>query len=258
VRFGASGYAKELFPLLFTTDAEDRLLEPRPICELALRAIRAAGARRCVVMVSSEKAEVLRVLAHGGGLDLSLAYLVQPEPLGLPHALRCAAPWLGDADVVFALPDTIVLPSNALQEVEERRVRAGADLALGVFPVEEPERLGPVEVGPEGDVDRILDKPGHRAVMNSWGVASWSATFTRFCAEWDEKGTAGPGRERALGHAFEAARQAGLRVVARRFESGLFLDIGTPSGLRRALQVLGEHGVLEQVQAALGVSTGGG
>ena len=77
VRFGASGYIKELFPLLFTSDSDDRILEPRPLCEMALRAIRGAGAERCLVLVSPEKTEVLRVLGAGAGVDLALAYMVQ-------------------------------------------------------------------------------------------------------------------------------------------------------------------------------------
>jgi hypothetical protein len=113
-----------------------------------------------------------------------------------------------------------------------------ADLALGVFPVDEPERLGPVDVGPGGEVRAVLDKPARRDLANSWGVACWSARFTDFCAEWDAAAeTRGTG-ERMLGHAFDAARAAGLRVRARVFERGRMLDIGTPRGLEEALATL--------------------
>lgn len=254
VRFGASGYIKELFPLLFTSGAEDRILEPRPLCEMALRAIRAAGAERCLVLVSPEKMEILRVLGAGAGVDLALAYMVQPEPRGLPHAVRCAWPWLGTADVVFAMPDTIVLPTDALRRVHEFRLRTGADLTLGVFPVEEPERFGPVEVAPDGTILRILDKPPHREVKTVWGVCAWAESFTRFCAGWDAVAERERPAERVLGNAFEAARKAGLVVNACALEDGVYLDIGTPRGLREALRSLIERGVLEQVQAALGAA----
>jgi glucose-1-phosphate thymidylyltransferase len=251
VRFGASGYIKELFPLLFTSDSDERILEPRPLCEMALRAIRSAGAERCLVLISPEKTEVLRVLVAGAGVDLALAYLVQAEPRGLPHAVRCARSWLDGADVVFAMPDTIVLPPDALRQVHERRVQSGADLTLGVFPVEEPERFGPVEVAPDGAILRILDKPPHREVKTVWGVCAWSAAFTDFCAEWDAAAERERPAERVFSNAFEAARQAGLGVNACAFAEGVYLDIGTPRGLREALRSLIERGVLEQVQAAL-------
>jgi hypothetical protein len=108
-----------------------------------------------------------------------------------------------------------------------------------------------VDLAPDGTVLRILDKPGHRDVMTTWGVASWSGDFTDFCAEWPERieGAAEP----SIGHVFEAARQSGLGVSACRFEKGTYLDIGTPRGLRTALKALAEHGVLDEVQAALGL-----
>jgi glucose-1-phosphate thymidylyltransferase len=252
VRFGASGYIKELFPLLFTSDSDDRILEPRPLCEMALRAIRASGAERCLVLVSPEKTEVLRVLGSGAAVDLALAYMVQAEPRGLPHVVRCARSWLADADVVFAMPDTIVLPPDALRRTHEFRLQTSADLTLGCFPVDEPERFGPVEVAPDGTILRILDKPPHREVNTVWGVCAWSAAFTRFCADWDAQAERERPTERVLSNAFEAARQAGLKVNACVFADGGYLDIGTPRGLREALRSLIERGVLEQVQAALG------
>ena len=256
VRFGASGYIKELFPLLFTSDSDDRILEPRPLCEMALRAIRAAGAERCLVLVSPEKLEVLRVLGSGAGVGLTLAYGVQTVPGGLSHVVRTAAPWLADSDVVFAMPDTIVLPPDALRRTHERRLATGADLTLGVFRMEDPERFGAVEIGADGSVIRILrEKTPQRDVKTIWGIVAWSARFTRFCADWDAEAERTAAGERLLSHAFIAAFEQGLRVSACVFEKGLYLDIGTPSGLRAALRSLTEHGLLDQVQAVLDTSS---
>ncbi|HET8645972.1 MAG TPA: sugar phosphate nucleotidyltransferase, partial [Vicinamibacteria bacterium] len=200
--------------------------------------------------------EVLRVLGAGAGVGLALAYMVQAEPRGLPHVVRCARPWLGDADVVFAMPDTIVLPADALRRTHEFRLSSGADLTLGCFPVEEPERFGPVEVAPDGSILRILDKPPHREVKTVWGVCAWAASFTRFCADWDEAAERERPGERVLSNAFDSARTAGLKVNACVFPDGGYLDIGTPRGLRAALRSLVERGVLDQVQAALSATDG--
>lgn len=254
-RFGASGYAKELFPLLFEGDADGEL-ELRPICELALLAIQAAGAERCVTAVSREKVELLRVLGQGLEVGMALAYVVQPEPRGLPDVIRCARAWLGDNDVLLAMPDTVFLPSSALAKVHARRIETDRDLMLGVFPVDEPGRLGPVDIGPDGSVRRVYDKPGDTPHRNTWGVASWSARFTSFCYEWAEReDRERPRKELILGHVFEAARVEGLSVGAVFFEEGRFIDIGTPRGLRAALAALATQGVLIADQAAVGRET---
>ncbi len=251
-RFGDSGYAKELFPLLFEGGAGGPI-EPRPICALALRAIQVAGAERCVIVVSREKGELLRVLGDGGEVGMGLSYVVQASARGLPDVVRCARPWTGDADTVFAMPDTVFLPGDAIAQVHARRIATGADLVLGVFPVDEPERLGPVEIGPDGSVLRVHDKPGHTPHRNTWGVASWTSRFADFCLRVG--GRSSPARSRtAKGPSvmsFEAARASGLSVGALYFADGRFLDIGTPGGLRSALAALATDGVLVASQAAV-------
>jgi glucose-1-phosphate thymidylyltransferase len=208
-----------------------------------------AGARRCVVALSPSKCEILRVLGDGAQQGIALSYVVQAEPRGLPHAVCCARPWLLDQDVLLALPDTIVLPSTALAELHEQRLATAADLMLGVFPVDQPERLGPVEMDESGRVLRIHDKPEVAPVANSWGVASWSPRFTAFCWDWEQARQSQGNSERALGHVFEAARLAGLAVHARRFPAGSFLDIGTPNGLRSALRALSLQGLVDAAQS---------
>ncbi len=228
-------------------------LAPRPIAQLALEAIRQAGATRCITVVSPDKLEIVRVLG-ASEQDMALAYVVQPEPRGMADALRCARPWLEDADVVFAMPDTVFLPTGAVAEVHRRR--GSADVMLGVFPTNEPERLGPVELEGDGRVVRIHDKPSPAPRRNTWAVASWSPRFTAFCCDWDARAEARSPAERALGHAFQAAVEQGLDVRAWAFDPGAFYDIGTPAGLRAALAALVTHGVLVAEQASVAPGTG--
>ena len=248
IRFGASGYAKELFPLLLAGSSE-RTLAPRPIAQLALEAIRAAGAERCVTVVSPDKLEVVRVLGATDG-GMALAYVVQPEPRGIPDALRCARPWLDDADVLFAMHDTVFLPTDALVRAHRLRTDSKADVVLGVFPTAEAERLGPVDFDDTGKVLRVDDKPRHAPHKNTWGVASWSPRFTSFCCDWDQAQEKRGAAERPLGHAFAAAVEEGLDVRATMFDAGSFFDIGTPDGLRAALAALVTYGVLVPEQTA--------
>lgn len=236
-------YPKELFPVALVPAAGGQGVNPWPVCQYAIEAMRCAGAERCVAVVSDEKYEVLRVLGDGGEVGLPICYVHQREALGLPDVVRCARTWLGAADVLLALPDTVVLPGDALAQVHRARVRQGIDLVVGVLPTAESGRLGPVELDEDGGVVRIHDKPGHDRFGNTWAIASWSSVFTDFCCEW-EAARAREGRlERALGHAMEAARAAGLRVGAVTFPEGMFADIGTPQGLSETVRELAARGL---------------
>lgn len=231
---------KELFPLLLKEDGDPNRALPAPVCRFALDALREANAERCVVVISDEKGELVRVLGDGEDFGVPIGYVVQREPLGLTNVVRCAARWLGDADVLFALPDTVVFPTDALARLHTHRIATGADLALGVFPTDEPERLAPVEIV-DGVVTRIHDKPKVAPVNNTWGVLSWSARFTAFCADWDANRGERPG---VLSDAMEDARLAGFAVTALELEAGVFRDVGTPEGLASTMRLLTERGLV--------------
>ena len=238
-RFGSALYAKELYPLI-GPDGDG----PRPLAERFLHALRGAAVDRVVVVIGPHKLDVVRALGDGGEGPLPLAYVVQSEPRGLAHALRVARPWLDGADVLLAMPDTVVEPMTALRELQACRIESGAELGLAVFPTTEAARLGPVVyegVGPVCKVLAVEDKPARPSAQNTWGLASLSPRCVEFICAWDEEreaaGVTGASKERAIGHAFEAARAAGLATVARPFPDGRFLDIGTPEGLRAALRL---------------------
>lgn len=236
-------YPKELFPLALVPQPDGKGVNPWPVCQYSLDGMVRAGVERCVVVVSDEKYEVLRVLGDGSEVGLPLCFVHQREPRGLPHAVRCARPWLGNADVLLALPDTVVLPPDAMMQLHRARRAAGMELMLGVFPTEEPERLGPVEMDEHGNVLHVHDKPGHRQWRNAWALVSWSAAFTEFCCAWDEARAQAGKSEGVLGHAMEAARAEGMKVGALVFSDGVFADIGTPAGLQTTVRTLMERGL---------------
>jgi glucose-1-phosphate thymidylyltransferase len=236
-------YPKELFPVALVPDAGGTGVRPWPVCMYALEAMREAGVDRCVVVVSDEKYEVLRVLGDGTDFGLPCAFVLQREPHGLAHAVRCAQPWIRDANVVLAMPDTVTLPQDALRKMHTLLVDTAADVVMGVFPTEEPERLGPVEMAPDGTVIHVHDKPGHRRWMNAWGLVAWAPSFTEFCCAWDQERHREGVPERVLGHAMEAARASGMSVRALVFEDGVFADIGTPEGLAVTVDLLARRGL---------------
>lgn len=236
---------KELLPLLLRHPAYPQAAQPTPVCMFSLRAVRAAGAAGCVVAISDGKQEVMRSLAGGQELSLPLAYVHQDEPRGLPDVVRSCEMWLGGRDVVFAMPDTVFLPEDALATLHRARVETGVDVMMGLFRAGEPERLGAVELDAHGAVVHIHDKPGHRQWPWCWGVLAWSDAFTRYCCGWEEsRRKTRPTVEGVLGHVMEAARQDGMRVGAHCFQDGVFLDVGTPQGLAQAIEALGARGLL--------------
>lgn len=241
-RLGSLRYPKELLPIAYEHDGAEGV-RARAVAEYAIEAIRRAEVTQLLLIVAPWKLDILGYVGDGGQFGVDAGYLYQEEARGLPHALDLAWRWCAGRHTVFAMPDTIFEPRDALRSLRALYLTERADLALAVFPTSEPRRLGPVLVQGRR-VRQVLDKPAVSPVANTWGTAIWGPafaellhTFAAGAAARIAAGQAAPtGRpEPALGDAFQAAVRCGMKVVAMEFPDGAFYDAGTPAGLLRSL-----------------------
>jgi len=213
---------KELLPIAFVTEPETGAVRPIMAVQYALLAMRDAGVPRCIVVTSDRKPEMLRYLGNGADVGVSLAYVNQPEPLGLAAAVDAAFDWVSDCNVCLALPDTVFTPSESLGVVRATLSQTGADLVLGVFPSSDPCQLGPVRLDGDQRVIEVQEKPPSTDLRNTWGVAAWTPAFTAFLHRplADLRGL-------SIGHFFNEAIAHGLDVRGVYFASGAYTDLGT-------------------------------
>ena len=217
-------YPKELLPVAYAPDGDG--VRPVLAIELALKHLADGGCAGAVVAIGDHKLELVRLLRSGASLGLPLAYVHQAEPRGLTDAVLSCTPWAGERPCVLVMPDTWFTPGDVVVQLLAQ-LEAGADLALAVFPTEHARDLGPVEHDGDGRVRAVHDKPDGPAPGNTWGVAAWRSTFTRFLEAWagdDQRAT-------PIGFAFHAAIQAGLDVRAVPFPDGCYQDLGAPKSL---------------------------
>ena len=233
-------YPKELLPISYEHD-DTGGMRPRAVAEYAIEAIRLAEVTRVLVVVAPWKMDIVSYVGDGHQFGVDVGYLYQQDARGLPPALDLASPWCHGSHTVFALPDTIFAPRDALRTLRALYLDERADLALAVFPTPEPHRLGPVVLDGRRVV-RVLDKPAAPPAANTWAAGIWNDDFTALLHDGASgAGCAGggcsaeEGREPVLGDVFERAIHEGMRVVGLEFRDGSFTDIGTPDGMRRCL-----------------------
>jgi glucose-1-phosphate thymidylyltransferase len=246
-------YPKELLPITYepAPGGDGTGVRARAVAEYALAAIASADADRVILVVAPWKLDVLNYFGDGRHVGLEISYLYQEEARGLPYALDLARSWTRGDHVVFAMPDTITTPWDALARLRARYCATGADLALAVFPAAEPERLGPVLLDGERVV-AVYDKPAEPPAANTWGAAIWSDAFADLLHEglagWDGSAGSGPGPgpvsrpgsgpgpgEPVIGHYFDLAVRRGLKVIGVPIADGSFEDAGTRVGILRCL-----------------------
>jgi len=237
----AAGHAARLAPLaaskeilpLGEVEVPGGGRRPWRVCEHLLGALRLAGCARAYVLMRPAKRDIAVALGDGSALGLPLAYVPVERSASVPETVDHAYDLVREAEVALGFPDVLAEPAEGLREVVERRRATGADVALGLFPTDRPEKADMVELDPRGRVRRIEIKPPSTALRFTWLYAVWGPRFTALLHDAVARHAA-PERELQLSGVIERGLSDGFRVEAVPFPSGSHLDIGTPGDLARA------------------------
>ena len=239
--------SKELYPIGFRAVGESHSVRPKVVCHYLLEKMRLAGITKAYIILRSGKWDIPAYLGDGAMMDMNLGYLMMNLPFGVPYTLDRAYLFVQKAIVALGFPDILFQPNDVFTRLLTRQAARKADVVLGLFPTERPQKAGMVDFDSEGRVRRIKEKPKQTNLRYMWGAAVWNPRFTSFLHEYlitieanRQQHPAGnyPTKEQELpiGDVIQASIDRGLQVQAEVFADGEYLDIGTSEDLVRAVR----------------------
>ncbi len=232
--------SKELYPVGFQDFGEKYNLRPKVVCHYLLEKMQLAGIDKAYFILRPGKWDIPAYFGDGTMLSMNLGYLIMGLPYGVPFTLDQAYPFVRDAVVALGFPDILFEPKDAFVRVLARLEVSKADVVLGLFPTNQPQKAGMVDFDDTGRVRQIIEKPSQSDLRYMWGIAVWTPAFTQFLHDYliplkrDENLSQLP--ELPIGDVIQAAINKGFNVEAEAFADGTYLDIGTPNDLVRAVQ----------------------
>lgn len=241
--------SKELFPVGFQTLSDRPDLRPKVISQYLLETMRNAGISQVFVILRPGKWDIPQYFGNGHSLQMHIAYTTVHVPFGVPFTIDQAYPFINDAIIALGFPDILVHPDHVYQTLLSRLDRSAADVVLGLFPTEQPDKVGVVDVDQDGRVRHIFEKSTITHLKYMWAIAVWTPKFTAFLHQYVqqklveyekveyEKMPSMSIPEVPIGDVIQAGICAGLPVEAEIFSEGTYLDIGTPENLIRAIQI---------------------
>jgi glucose-1-phosphate thymidylyltransferase len=202
--------------------------------------MRFAGITKAYFVLRPGKWDIPAYFGDGSMLNMHLAYLTLGYPFGVPFTLDQAYPFVRDVRVAFGFPDILFHAQNAFEKLLAQHSEAGADLTLGLTPVDQSPRFDKVDSDENGTVREIHLGLSDSRFRYGWAIAVWNPEFTEFLHEYVQSrvSTAAQGPELSAGHAIKTALHAGLRMHALPIDEEPYLDIGTPDGLAKAVRRL--------------------
>lgn len=235
--------SKELFPIGFFRREGTGPLRPKTACHYVLERMRWAGIQTGFIVLRTGKWDIPAYFGNGSLLDMHLGYLVVEKTPGVPYTLDQAYPFVRNARVALGFGDILFESEEAFARVIERQASTSADVVLGLFPADKPEKVDMVDVEDSGKVRALTIKPRLTNLRYTWGLAVWTPTFSDFLhatvAALQSGSTVQP--ELYVGDVIQAAINKGFQVDSVQVSDRPFVDIGTADDLAGAVRSFGRQ-----------------
>jgi glucose-1-phosphate thymidylyltransferase len=167
----SGGAGTRLRPITHTSAKQLVPVANKPILFYGLEAMAEAGIRRVGIVVGETGQEIRDAVGTGQAWGIDVTYIEQQAPLGLAHAVLISQPFLGDDDFVMYLGDNLLRQgvkgfvdnfeadraATRVPTLEGSHGAAAAQILLARVP--DPQRFGVAELGPDGEVVRLVEKP---------------------------------------------------------------------------------------------------
>jgi len=235
--------SKEIFPIGFRrADGVDGV-RPKVVSHYLLEKMRIAGIRKAYFILREGKWDIPNYFGDGGLVEMNLGYLMMRLPFGTPYTLDQAYSFVQDSIVAFGFPDILFDRDDVFVKLLDHQAATGADVVLGLFPVERPWTMDMVELDTKGEIASIVIKPSVTNLSYGWIIAVWTQVFTQFLHDHLRSQQLNDAFERnaeslpelSVGHVLQAALRRGLRMQGVQFPRCSYLDIGTPDDLSKAV-----------------------
>jgi glucose-1-phosphate thymidylyltransferase len=154
----AGGSGTRLYPLTQSINKQLLPVYDKPMIYYPLSVLLLAGIREILIISSPrDLPSYINVLGDGTRLGCSFTYLEQKEPDGLAKAFVIGDKFIGNDDVCLILGDNIFY-SNGLSDLLLSCVKPRGGIVFA-YQVKDPERFGVVEIGKNGQVVSLEEKP---------------------------------------------------------------------------------------------------
>lgn len=159
----AGGAGQRLFPLTQVVSKQLLTVYDKPMIYYPLSLLMLGGIREVLIITAPDQLEHFkRILGDGAKFGMTIQFVTQDKPNGLPEAFNLGADFIGDDSVTLILGDNIFYGDIEFfkQAISRHESRTSPEMGtIFAYPVADPSRYGVVEFGKNREVISLEEKP---------------------------------------------------------------------------------------------------
>jgi len=205
-----AGEGQRLRPLTTNRSKSMLMIAGRPVLQYIIDSLIENDIRDIVIVVGHGREDLIDHFQMGGEQGVRIRYVIQHKQEGAEHAILTAKDELeGEENFLLVNGDVLVEPEMVTRTLNNH-ASMNAEVTMLVTLVENPEQFGTVKIGPNGVVEKLVEKGGPERYVSNYAVAGVSVFSTKLLPLLE--------KHRAMELAFEEFIKGGNQVSATVWE----------------------------------------
>ena len=156
----AGGGGSRLYPATKSFSKQLLAVYDKPMIYYPIWTLVTGGIREILIISTPRDLPAIQaLLGDGAHLGLTLTYAEQLNPSGIAEAFLIGKEFIGDQPVTLILGDNLFIGEQMSVAIAENLATFSGGAQIYLKEVPDPERFGVAEIGPNGAITAIVEKP---------------------------------------------------------------------------------------------------
>ncbi|MFW9832953.1 MAG: bifunctional sugar-1-phosphate nucleotidylyltransferase/acetyltransferase [Candidatus Thorarchaeota archaeon] len=173
-----AGEGQRLRPLTTNRSKSMLMIAGRPVLQYIIDSLIENDIRDIVIVVGHGREELIDHFQMGGDLGVRIRYMIQHKQEGVEHAILTAKEELEGEDKFLLVNGDVLVEPEMVKRTLRNHESMGGDVTMLVTLVSNPEQFGTVKIGPNGIVEKLVEKGGPDRYVSNYAVAGVSVFST--------------------------------------------------------------------------------
>ncbi|MGY5872380.1 MAG: NDP-sugar synthase [Candidatus Thorarchaeota archaeon] len=169
-----AGEGQRLRPLTTNRSKSMLMIAGRPVLQYIIDSLVENGIRDIILVVGHGREELIDHFQMGGDQGVRMRYVIQHKQEGAENAILTARDELEGEDEFLLVNGDVLVEPEMVKRTLTNHETIGGDVTMLVTLVSNPEQFGTVKIGPNGVVEKLVEKGGPDRYVSNYAVAGVS------------------------------------------------------------------------------------